>query len=218
MFNQDLETFMLENVNFEVDKANQDIYYNMNDKRFWIHKYMVNESLSPDSEKDNICIFRIRNGFDWESWNGCESCESRGSPTCRYEECQATALYEAVNEPDYIFDHIRHQILSKIKPDITPFINIIIRLSEYYDKQYKYIQKVINTSLYEDIEEDIVEGILEYGFTESENDNIYLSEWIENLKQEYLPNHDNLRHLFKLLDKLEVKEAAKYLKDIEATL
>ena len=218
MFNQDLETFMLENVNFEVDKANQDIYYNMNDKRFWIHKYMVNESLSPESDKENVLIYKIRNNLDWETWNGCESCESRGTNTCRFEECQAKALYDTINESDYIFDNIRGQILSKINPDVIPFVNISIELSEHYDKRHEYMQKVFNSSLYGDIEEDIIEGILSYGFSESENDNTYLSVWIENLKQQYLPNHPNLKHLFQLLDDYKVKEAAAYLKGIEATL
>ena len=218
MFGEDLQGYILDNVNFESDKANQDIYFNIPDKRFWIHSYMDNESISPESEKNNILLFRIKDNMDWATWNGCQSCESEGRATCPYEECMSQALYEAISESDYVYNTLRPQILSKINPDIIPFIGITNKLSQHYDRTCEYLNKVFNAPLYGDIEDSITEKILSHGFREDGNDNKYLSDYIYNLKEEYLNQHDNLKHLFKLLDDFKVKDAAKYLNDIEATL
>lgn len=96
MFGKDFEKFIIENVVFEPVGYNQNIYFNIEKGEFWIQSYFCNEPLSPTSDEENILVFRIPNNFDWEVWNGCESCENCGTDDCPYNECMAESLNEYV--------------------------------------------------------------------------------------------------------------------------
>ena len=214
MFGEDLEKFILENVDFGGTRANQDIYFNIPDKKFWIHKYYGIEDFMKDSGKDNILLYRIMYFKDWEDWNGCRSCYNYNTQQCSRQECMSEDLYEAIRDYDYVFDEIIPQIFDKIKPDITDFVDIRDKLSEEYDKTYEYVNKIFNSNLYEEIKDYIVEEVLDCGFRDEENDNSYLLEYVDDLKLEYVDKNDNLKELFKLLESCKVKEAKRYIETI----
>lgn len=211
MFGKDFEKFVSENVTFEQFGHNRDIYFNIEKEEFWIHSYFGNESLSPDTDEDNILIFSIPNNFDWAVWNGCESCDECGA----YNECMAESINEYVHESYYIEDHIRPQILERINPDVAEFEELDKELTHEFGEYHEYVNKCFNSSLGDDITDSIVDEIVEYGFSDEDNDNVYLSGDMDHLVAAYVYGpgdagekvDERLFKMVELFDNYDVKGA-----------
>ena len=215
MFGKDFEKFVSEVVTFEQVGHNRDIYFNIEKEDFWIHSYFGNESLSPDTVEENILVFRIPNNFDWEVWNGSESCENCGTDYCPYDECMAESLNEYVHESDYIEDHIRPQILERISPDVAEFEELDKELTHEFGEYHEYVNKCFNSSLGDDITDSIVDEIVEYGFSDEDNDNAYFSGDMDYLVAVYVDGpsdagekvDERLLKMKDLLERYDVKGA-----------
>jgi hypothetical protein len=219
MFGKDLEKFIKENINFSSPGFNEDIYFNIKDEKFWIHSYFGNESLSPDSDQENILIFCINNNFEWDTWNGCECCENNNTNECPYKECMTESLYAYISDNDYIEDNIRDQILDKVSPDIDDFVELDLKLTELFGPHHEYINKCFNSSLSIDIQDEIIDGIIDNGFCHKENDNAYLDGNIDHLLMRYVDYADpedeideDLLKMAELLRKYKIKEALNIFK------
>ncbi len=215
MFGKDFEKFVSEVVTFEQVGHNRDIYFNIEKEEFWVHSYFGNESLSQDTIEENILVFSIPNNFDWEVWNGCESCENCGTDDCPYDECMAESLNEYVHESDYIEDHIRSQILERINPDVDEFEELDKELTHEFGEYHEYVNKCFNSSLSEDILDSIVDEIVEHGFSDEDNDNVYLSDDMDHLVAAYVDGprdagekvDEKLFKMVELFDNYNVKGA-----------
>ena len=214
MFGKDFENFVSENVTFKKVGNNQDIYFNMENGEFWIYSYFGNE-LSFDTDEENILVFRIPNNFDWDAWNGCESCENCGTDECPHDECMTESLNEYVHESDYIEDHIKSQILERINPDVDEFEELDKELTLEFGEYNEYVNKCFNSSLSEDILDSIVDEIVMYGFSDGDNDNAYLSSYMDQLVAAYVdcPNDagekvdERLFKMVELFDNSDIKGA-----------
>lgn len=215
MFGKDFEKFVSEDVTFEQVGHNRDIYFNIEKEEFWIHSYFGNESLSPDTVEENILVFSIPNTLEWDVWNGCESCEYCGTDECDYHDCMSESLADYVKESDYVEEYIRPQILERISPDVAEFEELDKELTHEFGEYHVYLNKCFNSSLADDIIDSIVDDIVEYGFSDEDNDNAYLSGNMDHLVATYVDGpsdagekvDERLFKMVELLDNYDVKGA-----------
>lgn len=227
MFGMDLEEFIKNNICFKNQggRPNQDIYYNIKENKFWVHKYFGNESLSQNSYKDNICIHKIKNTDDFEfSCTMCydgDSNDKYGHECADWEECQAHMTYEFIHE--HKFDDLYggngfyYEIEDKLKNcHYQELAEIDLLLEEKYGDHYEYINKMSNSTLSADICDTLIDEIIENGFWEEPNDN-WLDGDCEALRVRYLPDvtdeeiDDELKQVLKLLDENKIVEALEVL-------
>ena len=228
MFGLNLQQFIEDNVTFTNEggcRPNQDIYYNIEDDKFWIHLYCGNESLSPDSQKENILLWKIRNTDEFHMiCEYCDGCDGKWEDDCpQWQECQAELLYADIQDHKYDDlwggNGIYHQIEEHITADIAELVEVDLAISYEYDNIATYLDKAYNSTLEMDLYDQIIDNTIDYGFN-MPLDNTHLDGHIEYIAQRYAdyrdPNEEIDEKLIKvceLLREYKIKEALKLLKE-----
>lgn len=228
MFGLDLQQFIEDNVTFTNEggwRPNQDIYYNIEDDKFWIHRYCGNELLSPGTEKDNILLWKIHNTDEF--YILCENCdgiENKREDNCPlWQECQAQSLYEDIQDHKYDDlwggNGIYYQIKEHITADIEELAEVDLAISYEYDNIATYLNKTNNSTLEMELYDQIIDNTICYGFN-MPLDNTHLDGHIEYIAQRYVDCRDlheeideKLIKVCELLREYKIKEALKLLKE-----
>lgn len=227
MFGLDLESYIEENITFTNDgsRPNQDIYYNIEKNKFWTHIYCGNESLSPDTIKENILICSIKNTDEFDSLCFyCEGHDEKREYECpMWQGCQAQSLYDWIR--DHMYDDlyggngIYNQIKDHITADVEELAELDLAISYEYDNIATYLDKAHNSTLEIDLYDDIIDNIIDYGFN-MPIDNSYLDSHIEYICQRYVDYRDpwdqvdeKLIKVCELLREYKIKKALKLLKE-----
>lgn len=220
MFGLNLQQFIEDNVTFTNAggcRPNQDIYYNIEDDKFWIHLYCGNESLSPDDQKENILICEIHNTEEFHMiCKSCEGYDGEWEYDCpQWQECQAESLYEYIRDDCYNPQNIIYeQIVDRIDNCHYEELAEIDLLLEYeYGQYHEFVNKSFNSRLAIDLKDQIIDNALEYGFDDGIDDS-WLNEDCMNLVIKYEHIDDKkLRSVLNLLGKYKIPEALELLKE-----
>ena len=227
MFGLDLQRFIEENITFTNDgsRPNQDIYYNVKKNKFWTHDYCGNESLSPETERENILIYKIRNTDEFEML--CENCDGvddkRECDCPLWQECQAQSLYDNIREHEYDDLWGGNGVYRQIEQFLEDchyweLAEIDLLLEEIYGDYHIYLSKAYDNLIATDLCDQLVDDIVEYGFFEKPNDG-WLDSHCEMLRAGYgwydeeIKDEKLLRTLYllgenKILEALEVLKAS----------
>lgn len=225
MFGLNLQEYIEENITFTNDgsRPNQDIYYNIEDNKFWTHVYCGNESLSQETEKENILIYKIRNTDEFEILcENCDGVENKRECDCElWQECQAQFLYEDIKEHQYDDLWGGNGIYRQIEEHldnchIYEIAEIDILLEEEYGQYHEFINKSFNSTLAIDLTDEIIDNILDYGFGDGVDDG-WLDGHCEMLRMKYgLYDKEikdkRLKRTLELLGENKIIEALEVLK------
>ena len=193
MFGLDLRSFIEENITFTHNgsRPNQDIYYNIEDNKFWTHVYCGNESLSPDTVKENIFIWGIKNTDELDSLCFyCEGNDDKREYDCPlWQECQAQSLYDYIREHEYDDlwggNGVYHQIEQFLEDcHYWELAEIDLLLEEMYGDYHIYLNKAYDNLIATDLCDQLVDDVVEYGFFEKPNDG-WLDGHCEMLRTRY---------------------------------
>lgn len=223
MFGLNLQQFIEDNVTFtnaDGCRPNQDIYYNIEDDKFWIHLYCGNEPLSPGTEKENILLWKIRNTDEF--YILCENCdgiENKQEDNCPlWQECQAQSLYEDIQDHKYDDlwggNGVYHQIMEHLDNCHVPELAEIRQLLEYhYGEYHKWMQEQFNQDFKINVYDYIVDNIIDDGFGDGVDDG-WLDGDCQNLIMKYEHIDDEkLQKVLKLLSDCKIPEALELLKE-----
>ena len=223
MFGLNLQQYIEDNINFknQGSRPNQDIYYNIEDDRFWIHSYFGNEPLSPNTERENICIHMIKNYDDFEF--SCSMCYGGGSngkhgyKCAEWQECQAQQTYEFIQEHKYDDlwggNGIYHQIMEHLDNCHISELAEIRQLLEYhYGEYHKWMQEQFNSNFESNVYDYIIDNIIDDGFGDGVDDG-WLDGDCQNLVMSYEHiNDEKLQKVLELLGYCKIIEALELLK------
>lgn len=228
MFGLDLQQFIENNITFTNEggcRPNQDIYYSIEDNKFWIHVYCGNETLSPKEQRENILLWHIRNTDEMDRLCfSCDGCDGKYEDDCpQWQECQAESLYEDIR--DHMYDDlfggngIYKQIEDHVDADVNELAEVDLLITYQYGNFADYLDKAYNSTLETDLMDEIIDNIIDNGFN-MPIDNSYLNSHIEHINLTYDDYRDpindktdeTLIKVCELLREYKIKEALKILK------
>lgn len=226
MFGLDLRNFIEENITFTNDgsRPNQDIYYNVKKNKFWTHVYCGNESLSPNSQRENILIYSIRNTDEFDTACCCCSgyLEGKHGVNCSlWQECQAESLYDDIREHEYDDLWGGNGVYGQVEQFLEDchyyeLAEIDLLLEEIYGDYHTYLNKAYDNLMATDLCDQLVDDVIEYGFFEKPNDG-WLDGHCEMLRTRYgwydkEIKDERLKKTLELLGENRITEALDALK------
>ena len=211
MFGHDLTEFLEQNVNFTHNKINQDIYYNIEDDKLWVHSYFGNESLHPDEARVNILIYRIHNTDDFAfACSFCDECPSSdydsGEECDNWQECQAEMAYEYIHEHKFDDFGIADQIDDKCLCNVhySELAELDLLLEETYGDYHRFLDKKFNNDLMLKYKDAVIDSILDFGI--GEMDDGLLDDGCMHLYDKYCCDITKNQTLFKIGKSLYVND------------